>query len=79
MLEALIKAGADVNQPSKDVFRTKDYALRIACEKGYTDNVKLLLEAGADVHATNSKGASAIDAAAEYGHEDLVMLLLGDQ
>lgn len=79
MLEALIKAGADLNKPSKDYWQSGDYALRVACEKGFVDNVKLLLEAGADANATNSKGESPIDAAAKSGHNDLVMMLLDSE
>jgi ankyrin repeat protein len=79
VLKSLIEAGADVNQPSQDCWQPKDYALRIACEKGLVDNVRLLLEAGADLNATNSKGARAVDAAAGSGHDDLLMMLLDSE
>jgi ankyrin repeat protein len=36
----------------------------------------LLLKHGADINMTTKTGSSAIDAAAEAGHEELVMLLL---
>ncbi len=75
-LEALLRAGADPNRAGKDRSTDKDYALIEACSKGLTENVRLLLKHGADVEVTNAKGVSPMDAAAEGGHEDLVMLLL---
>jgi len=76
MLEALIRAGANVNQPSDMFWEKGDFAITVASRKGLVDNVKVLLKAGADPNLVNSKGVSAIDAAAEGGHDELLMFLL---
>lgn len=39
--------------------------------------VKVLLEAGADIEARNSKGATALMVAAINRHDDIFLLLLG--
>lgn len=53
-----------------------DFALRAAYANDRIDNIRLLLKHGADVNLTMKSGSTAIDAAVEAGHEDLVMLLL---
>lgn len=50
-----------------------DWALVMEAEKGSTDTVKILLDAGADVHAC---GDEAILVAAENGNFDTVKMLL---
>jgi ankyrin repeat protein len=40
------------------------------------ENVKLLLQKGADVNMADSSGNTPMDIAANKGHDDIVMLLL---
>ena len=49
MVELLIKAGADVNLPTAD-----RNPLGVACWYGYSNVVRVLLEAGADVDTINN-------------------------
>jgi hypothetical protein len=49
----LIERGADVKKPFR---RLASAPLSIACFHGYSRIAKLLIEAGADTHATNNKG-----------------------
>ena len=51
---------------------SKEAALGWASGKGHTETVKLLLEAGADVHAW---GECALRTASYYGHTETVKLL----
>jgi ankyrin repeat protein len=39
------------------------------------ENLKLLLDHGANANVVNGSGVGAMDAAANRGHEDIVMLL----
>ena len=64
LVKEYIKAGADVH--CKD-----DWALRWACRHGHPEVVKLLLEAGADVHADEY----ALRLASIGGHTEVVKLL----
>jgi ankyrin repeat protein len=67
----VLDAGADVN------LKFEGYtALMKACEENKMDNVKLLLKAGADMDAVDDKGNTAMDLAANKGHDEIVMLLL---
>lgn len=50
--------------------------LQIAAQQGHRAVALLLLEAGADVSATDSIGASPIHYAAQEGHEDVSFLLI---
>ena len=51
-------------------------ALIYACRKGYTEVVKLLLEANADVNMVNKYGNSALMYACKDGYTEIVKLLL---
>jgi ankyrin repeat protein len=74
MLTALIQAGADVNSPHPDYRHT---ALFWASFKGYKDSVKLLLaQPGIKLDVINIDGDTAIMAAAEHGHAEIVKMLL---
>ena len=74
MVTALIQAGADVNSPHPDYRHT---ALFWASFKGYKDAVKLLLaQPGIKVDLVNIDGDTALMAAAEHGHAEIVELLL---
>jgi ankyrin repeat protein len=47
----------------------------IACNRGAADIVAVLLAAGADVNATTTAGATALDLALARGHEDVALAL----
>jgi ankyrin repeat protein len=51
-------------------------ALYYACERGYTELVKLLLENGASHHITDFNKTSPLSIAAKEGHSDIVLNLL---
>jgi uncharacterized protein len=75
IVRALIAAGANVNAKVK-MFFTFD-ALETAVDKGYTEIVELLLDAGADPNWNNQNpGLCAIQKACEKGHTDIVRLLI---
>ena len=60
-----------------DIHEDNDYALRSASEKGYSDVVRLLLQAGADVHAPDYGGPDAsLRLTSSHGHPAVVKILL---
>jgi ankyrin repeat protein len=73
IVQLLLKAGAD-----KDATNNLGYTpLIVAAENGSARVVKLLLDAGADIEATErNNGYNALTLAAEYGYVDVVKLLL---
>ncbi|KAJ4258131.1 hypothetical protein NW762_008272 [Fusarium torreyae] len=71
VLRVLIEEGADVEQKTGS-FGT---VLQVASYYGHEDIVEILLDAGADVHAKGSC-RDAFHAAAEGGHQEIIMLLL---
>ena len=74
MVTVLLQAGADVNSPRPDYL---DTALIEASYKGYKDVVKLLLaQPGIQLDAINIDGRTALMAAAEKGHLEIVEMLL---
>lgn len=73
--EALIKAGANVNElPRNSNF--DDTPLMIAAHKGFLRITEMLLAAGADVNATTNNGTTALIYAAATGHADVVQRLI---
>lgn len=62
-----------------DVHESNDAALQTACDSGYARIVKLLLDAGANVHACGREGNNK-EAALQYavcrGYTDIIKLLL---
>jgi len=70
LVEPLLKAGADPNRKSKFI------PLRIAAANGMDTVVRLLLDAGADVHARSESGWTALVSAAGSGNIDVVQMLL---
>ncbi len=72
-VQNLIQKGADVNELDAN----RDAPLVIAAYKGYTEIVKLLLEAGADVTAGDpGMKATALHAAAYAGRTEAARLLI---
>ena len=69
VLQAIISHGIDVNASNKNHVT----ALIIACHKGNTDAINILLEAGADPNITDSKGATCIHHAVGEGHSKHVL------
>jgi ankyrin repeat protein len=69
----LVSQGVNVNELDQD----QDAPLIMAAYKGYTDIVKLLLEAGADVTVVDpGMKATALHAAAYAGHAEAAKLLI---
>jgi hypothetical protein len=74
MVTALIEAGADINSPHADYGYT---ALFWASYRGNKNSAKLLLaQPGIKVDAIDIDGDTALMAAAEHGHAEIVELLL---
>ncbi len=72
-VQKMIQNGADVNEPDAN----QDAPLVIAAYKGYTEIVKTLLEAGADVTALDpGMKATALHAAAYAGRTEATRLLI---
>ena len=67
-----LMAGANINAQEKLYGTT---ALMIASLYGYTEIVKLLLEAGADVNTKNNDGYTALALASKNGYTKIVELL----
>jgi ankyrin repeat protein len=73
LVRELIQQGVNVNELDAN----KDASLIIAAYKGYTEIVKLLLEAGADVSVVDpGMQATALHAAAYAGHAQAAKLLI---
>jgi len=71
----LLKNGANIND--KDVRDTIDQTpLIVAAQGGCKDIVKMLLQAGADIHHRNDQGETALISAAQEGHNEVVQILL---
>ncbi|CAK1546423.1 unnamed protein product [Leptosia nina] len=64
----LIERGADVSTPDRD----KATPLLVAAFEGHTEICEVLLEAEADIEATDCAGRTALWAAASAGHADTV-------
>src|SRR4029434_278469 len=74
MVTALIEAGADVNSPDADYGHT---ALFWASARGNKNSVKLLLaQPGIKLDAADIDGDTALLAAAEHGHAEIIEMLL---
>jgi len=71
-VEALIRAGADPNLPS----RKGVTPISAAAHKGNISLMQLLIDAGAAVNSLNSSGSTALIQAAHFGHVEAVKLLL---
>ncbi|KAJ7693003.1 ankyrin repeat-containing domain protein [Mycena rosella] len=72
IVRLLLEKGADVERTGGFSEKT---TLQLASRKGYAEIVRLLLEKGADVNARGGTSDSALDAALEEDHQDVVRLL----
>nr|XP_022323665.1 palmitoyltransferase ZDHHC17-like isoform X2 [Crassostrea virginica] len=68
----LITMGADINKQDKVNGNTP---LHFACQTGNTCVVKILFDKKADLNFLNGKGQTAMDAAAEFKHANIVKRL----
>jgi len=68
-----LMAGANINAQEKLYGNT---ALVVASKYGYTEIVKLLLEAGADVNVKNKDGETALMKASYNGYTEIVKMLI---
>lgn len=73
-VKALLAAGADVNSRDKKEGTPLLYA--VMQQEQQIDIVNELLSAGADVNARDVPGYTPLGIAADYGHEDIAILLL---
>ncbi len=71
-VEALIKAGADINKPDK----CKVTPLIHAIQRGWLDVVEYLITAGADVNKADKFGATALMYSIEAESADIARLLI---
>ncbi|XP_043482021.1 protein fem-1 homolog B-like isoform X1 [Leptopilina heterotoma] len=72
LVKTLVKAGADVNHPTK----TNSTPLRAACFSGRLDIVKYLAEHQANIHIANKYNNTCLMIAAYKGHHHVVSFLL---
>ncbi len=71
----LLEKGANINdKPYRDTI--DQTPLIIAAFNGCTDIVRMLLDAGADIHHRNDQGENALISAAQEGNIDVVKVLL---
>ena len=73
----LLDGGADANEEMDDEWKDGGTrALMIAAGEGHAEVVKVLLSAGADVHAAKDYYFTALFPAVEGGHAEIVKILL---
>jgi ankyrin repeat protein len=73
VVQLLLDAGADINQPDDE---SGDTILHYASAEGYYDMVVLLLDNGADLSAVNDDECMPLHLAADAGHVSVARLLL---
>ena len=74
-VRALLKSGVDVNKRYSGIPQLYFPLLHYAVYKRHVSIVALLLDAGANAREPEFWGKSPIDAARQYGHENIVELL----
>lgn len=70
----LLAAGAN---PNLTLSASKVPPLLLAAYAGHLAVVRSLVEGGANIHATNPQGGTALRSAADTGHIEIVRYLLG--
>lgn len=75
IVKALLDHGVNVEIKSTRIYNTRT-ALKYACEGGFVDVVRVLLEHNANVIDVDRLGQNSIVFAANSGHRDVVKLLL---
>ena len=76
-IHLLTKAGADINAKSSSFYWPgRETPLHCASLSGSLDGIRALLDANADVHATNRFGGSCLHAAAWGRNQDAVSMLI---
>jgi uncharacterized protein len=76
-VQALVAAGADIEERQRVNIDNNCTPLYRAAEKGYTSVARLLVERGANKEATDSAyGRTSLSAAAEKGHINMVRMLI---
>ena len=73
LIEMFLKAGVNVNAKSKK--SNAWTALMVAASKGHKNTVQVLLKAGANAAATDNRGATAAEIAADNGYKKLAALI----
>uniref|UniRef100_A0A8C8IME8 Ankyrin repeat family A protein 2 n=1 Tax=Oncorhynchus tshawytscha TaxID=74940 RepID=A0A8C8IME8_ONCTS len=73
VVEFLLQNGADPNLLAKG----RESALSLACSKGYTDIVKMLIDCGVDVNEYDWNGGAPVLYAVHGNHVPCVEILLG--
>ena len=71
VVKLLIERGADVN-----AHKSTRSVLMMACQYGYTNCAKHLLDANADINAKNDRNETALMFCARYGHSGCCSLLI---
>ena len=72
LIKLLIRHNADVNRAN----RTGHTPLTLATVRGDSAATKMLIDAHADVHATTYRKLTALTCAIEFGHHQIIALLL---
>jgi len=70
----ILSYSPDIIMNTKD--RNRNTALMLASKRGYTEIVRVLLKAGADIKIRNVFGDTALIDASENGHTEIVDMLL---
>jgi ankyrin repeat protein len=76
VIKNLINAGADINYHTPN---DGDTPLIIAVRNGDLETIRLLLEKGAEINATDHEGYTALSWALYYGKRDIAKLLLDEK
>ncbi|KAJ5768490.1 hypothetical protein N7533_001073 [Penicillium manginii] len=72
MTELLLKAGSDIDAPGGNREKT---SLMFAADSGFVDLVHMLLANGADIHARDAKGLTALEWAKISSRSEIVKIL----